>query len=170
MIADGVLGATAMGSPLLSASTLNPKGGSSRGNVVATLVLTSLIDAFSILVIYLLMNFSNSGEVLYISKDMKLPSATQIADMQRATLIKIEKGELFLEEKPISIEALLPTLIEKRKEIANSVTVALGKKKEDEAALTIQADKRIRYKDLSKIVQAGVHAGFSEIKFAVLAK
>ena len=163
MLKDGLINDTALSSPLASASLLNPKNSGKGKKLVAAVILTSLIDAFSILVIYLLVNFSNSGEILYISKDMELPAASESVALQRTTLVKIEKDQLFVEDKPVTQGALVETLIDIRKELAKAAEVKDFK-------LTVQADRRVTYKVINQVVLAGSHAGFGEIKFAVLAK
>src|SRR5438270_13381425 len=55
----------------------------------ASLMLTSLVDMFTIIVIFLLMNFSANGEVLYMSKDIKLPDAYHGAQLDRAPVISV---------------------------------------------------------------------------------
>src|SRR5260370_7601769 len=55
----------------------------------ATLTLTSLVDVMTIIVIFLLMNFSANGEVLYMSKDIKLPDAFHGAQLERAPVISV---------------------------------------------------------------------------------
>src|SRR5256886_16647791 len=62
-----------------------------RGKKVgyASLMLTSLVDMFTIIVIFLLMNFSANGEVLYMSKDIKLPDAYHGAQLERAPVISV---------------------------------------------------------------------------------
>src|SRR5438132_13383427 len=55
----------------------------------ASLMLTSLVDMFTIIVIFLLMNFSANGEVLYMSKDIKLPDAYHGAMLERAPVISV---------------------------------------------------------------------------------
>src|SRR3954470_14891988 len=62
-----------------------------RGKKVgyASLMLTSLVDMFTIIVIFLLMNFSANGEVLYMSKDIKLPDAFHGASLERAPVISV---------------------------------------------------------------------------------
>jgi len=162
MIKYGVLKNTAVESPLQSVSAIKPKSNSRKKKLVAAVILTSLIDAFSILVIYLLVNFSNSGEILYISKDMVLPDATQSETLKRSTLVKVEKGKYFIEDEPVSANKLVQRLVEVKKRLVTS-------KAEDNSSLTVQADKHVKYKVLNQVVLAGSHAGFGEIKFAVLA-
>src|SRR3954465_8338524 len=62
-----------------------------RGKKVgyAALMLTSLVDMFTIIVIFLLMNFSANGEVLYMSKDIKLPDAYHGAQLDRAPVVSV---------------------------------------------------------------------------------
>ena len=144
-------------------STLNPKQGRKRSIPVAGLMLTSLVDAFSILVIYLLVSMSNSGEVLYIDKGTVLPSAVHTHLLERNTVVKVKEDQFYIEEKEIGSEQLVAKLVELRQEWA--------KKNVDpqaEAALTVQADRDTSYDRINRIVAAGNHAGFSEINFAVL--
>src|ERR1700694_457731 len=55
----------------------------------AGLMLTSLVDMFTIIVIFLLQNFSANGEILYMSKDIKLPDAIHGAQLERAPVISV---------------------------------------------------------------------------------
>ena len=161
MLKESVIAETAKASPLKEASTLNPEGGKRKGGLLAIVMLTSLVDAFSILVIYLLVSSSNSGEMLYISKDMQLPDAVQTNVLERNTLIKIEKGKYFIENQEIKKDSLVSSLIEIRKNLEKT-----GDKTKE--AITIQADKRASYDLLNSVILASSHAGFSDIKFAVL--
>src|SRR5204863_9960050 len=65
------------------------KFGRAKRGVYAALMLTSLVDMFTIIVIFLLMNFSANGEVLYMSKDIKLPDAYHGAQLERAPVISV---------------------------------------------------------------------------------
>ncbi len=46
-----------------------------RKNVYATLLLTSLVDMFVILVLYLIQQFNATGQILFIDPDIMLPQA-----------------------------------------------------------------------------------------------
>src|SRR3954462_8293152 len=63
----------------------------------ATLMLTSLVDMFTIIVIFLLMNFSANGEVLYMSKDIKLPDAYHGAQLERAPVISVSPDSVTID-------------------------------------------------------------------------
>ena len=125
IIANSIIKETSLASPLLASSTLNPQGGKRGKELMAGVILTSLIDAFSILVIYLLMNFSISGEVLLVSKEMQLPSAKAIVEIERTAVVKLdESNQIFVEEKLVKVKDLVSVLIEKRKLLAQSMAKA----------------------------------------------
>lgn len=161
LIGESVIKETAKESPLRAASTLKPEGGGCGKGLIATVMLTSLVDAFSILVIYLLVSSSNSGEMLYISKDMILPDAQQTTILERNTIVKVEDDKYFIEEKEVQRKALVSALLDIRKSLEKS-----GDKTKE--SITIQADKRAKYTALNAVILASSHAGFSDIKFAVL--
>ena len=165
MVNRSIIEETTLRSPVAEASTLSPKSTGSKKSIVVTVMLTSLVDAFSILVIYLLISFSNSGEVLSLSKDTELPPASESEILKRTTLVKLESGKLYIEDKEVEPKALVAALIDIRKELK-------AHHKGDEEfvpALTVQADRRVLYKELNQIVHASAQSGFSEVKFAVLA-
>ena len=73
-----VLSDSAIHGVLAGESYIAPTSGRHKRTVTGDLLLTALIDAFSILVIFLLMSFSSTGEILYIGKDQELPTARLI--------------------------------------------------------------------------------------------
>lgn len=165
MIKQNVISSTALSSPLLTASFLNPQGKRWKKSLAADLLLTALIDAFSILVIFLLMNFSSNGEILFMSKDMQLPKAALGEMLERNPVIKVEDGKVFLEEKQLTAEALIQELLNLRKTYKETHAG-----EEIPSTITVQADRRTKYEALNQVVLACAHAGFSDLKFAVIMK
>jgi len=153
-----------MKSPLQGQSRLNPKGGSIKRAIMASLLLTSLVDAFSILVLYLLSSYSTSGEFMAISKNMILPAAANSVQLERTTIVRVDNGQFYVEDKATTADELTARLLEIRN-LFNS------KKDENfQPSLIVQADKKVTYDLVTQIVHAGAQAGYSEIKFAVLAE
>jgi biopolymer transport protein ExbD len=161
---SSVLGHTALQGHVLN-SVLDPQQGGHKKSILADLLLTALIDAFSILVIFLLMSFSSSGELVYMTPGQELPKSGQATMLERHAVIRIEEGKLFLEEKELTANDLVAALVQMRKDWAE-----LHKGEEFTGALTIQADRRVKFDNLSQVIQASSHAGYSDIKFAVLMK
>jgi biopolymer transport protein ExbD len=154
---------TTVFSTMAATSVLNPKGRSTKKSIFSDLLLTALIDAFSILVIFLLMSFSSSGEIIYMNKDMELPKAGTAAQLERNTVIKMEENKLFLEDKEVAKEDLVAALMDVRKKYHD-----VHPNEEFPGILTIQADRRVKYEEINSIVLATSNAGFSDIKFAVI--
>jgi biopolymer transport protein ExbD len=165
MLSQSVLGVSSFESVIADASTLKPTSGSRKRNIFADLLLTALIDAFSILVIFLLMNFSSTGEILFMSKNMELPKAALGEVLERTPVVKVDDGKMYLEDKEVTMDGLVAELLELRKNWQE-----LHPSEEYPGVLTIQADRRVKYDQLSPIVQASNHAGFSDIKFAIVMK
>lgn len=155
-----------MGSEIAAQSVLNPKSDRMKRNLFADLLLTALIDAFSILVIFLLMNFSSTGEILFINKGVELPKASAIEILERNTVVRFDQGKFYIEDKELANQdSLIQELLDNRKEWATS-----HPGEEFKGIITIQADKKTKYESLNSIVLAMAHAGFGEIRFAVVAK
>jgi biopolymer transport protein ExbD len=159
------LKSSALGSAVESTSFLKPKAGVGKRNIVADLLLTALIDAFSILVIFLLMSFSSTGDILFIGKGTELPKAQRTDVLERHPVVKIEEGTMYLEDKVITNDTLVGALLEMRKKFQE-----LHPDQEFSNTITIQADRRVPYVTLNAVVLAASHAGISDVNFAVLVK
>lgn len=162
---QSVLHETALHSTIGSQSLINPKHGKWKRNIVADLLLTALIDAFSILVIFLLMSFSSAGDLLSIGKGQELPKAALANQLERNPVVKLEEGKIFVESKEVTQDTLVAAMLELRKQFAES-----HPGEEYPGIVTIQGDRRLKYEQLNQIVLAASHAGFSDIRFAVLMK
>lgn len=160
-----VLHETALQTTIGSQSLLNPKHGKWKRNIVADLLLTALIDAFSILVIFLLMSFSSAGDILLVGKGQELPKASLASTLERNPVVKMEDGKIYLESQEVTQDTLVGALLALRKSHTE-----LHPGEEYPGILMIQGDRRLKYEQLNQIILAASHAGFSDIRFAVLMK
>ena len=160
-----ILHETTLQSVVASQSPIKPKHGKWKRVLAADLLLTALIDAFSILVIFLLMSFSSTGDMLFIGKGQELPKASLADTLERNPVVKLQDGKIYLEEKEVPVESLVGTLLEQRKLFAEN-----HPGQEYPGILMIQGDRRLKYEELNQVILAASHAGFSDIRFAVLMK
>lgn len=152
---------TSLGSALGGTSMLRPKAGArGRRTMVASLMLTSLVDAFSILVIFLIMNHSANNEVVNVGDKVVLPQARESQFIQNGVVVRVESGKFLVEDKQVGLSDLVSHL---RK--LNSST-EIGKRE----GLIIVADRQMDYADLSPLILAGSQSGFTKFKFAVIRK
>src|SRR2546421_7362718 len=84
---------------IAQSKVLEKKFNRGKRGVYAGLTLTSLVDVMTIIVIFLLMNFSANGEVLYMSKDIKLPDAYHGAMLERAPVISVSADAVTFDGK-----------------------------------------------------------------------
>jgi len=152
---------TARRSPLLQALAL--KGGSEAKaahgpkELALALPLTSLIDAFCIIVIYLLIGTQTTGIESPVHGNVNLPKAESAQSVEKAiATLRIEKGSYFLDEKKVALQSLGEKLSELKKNSTEPVE------------LMVQADTQMDYADLDPLLKAGAEAGIEKLRFAVL--
>jgi biopolymer transport protein ExbD len=150
---------TLLQSPLSQLSAIRPSRRRGRRTMFASLMLTSLVDAFSILVIFLIMNTSATQESLDVdTQKMMLPRATQSQLIMEGVTVRVDNNGFLVDKQPVRRDQLVAVL----KQIYSSTSEA----KKD--GLIIVADKNLGYEELNPVLRAGSEAGFSKFKFAVI--
>lgn len=150
--------------PLKAASTLKRHGSGRGRSAVATLMLTSLVDAFSILVLFLMMNTGSQQPDIKFSDSIKLPLAQASAGLLETTTLRIEQDGFYVNNESVS-EAGLVSALEGARTKAEGL---LSKERSEE--LLIIADQEMDYEKLNPIILKMNEAGFSTLKFAVMQK
>lgn len=158
-----------MRSPLNEAMSLKPSGRSSRAKkkIVMTLILTSLVDAFSIMLLYLLTVNTGNGSTLDLLNTNRLPIAIKTEALHQGTLVRIEGQRYFLGDQQIDGLALAGKLQEKQAELTRLPLVTEDDHDKAES-LIIQADRNVDFSMLTPVIRAGSLSGFHKFKFAVL--
>ena len=145
--------------------------------MVTGLNLTSLMDAFTILVFFLLFHASGS-EVMEAPKQIKLPDSV-VETKPRETVVIMVSPEVVL----VQGEAVISTteLLENRIETVSEITERLKqlerniigistKEIVESKEVTILADKTIPFRALKKIMSTCTGSGYGRISLAVLQK
>ena len=140
--------------------------------------LTSLIDVMTILLIYLLKSFSSEGEIVTVSKDLMLPESSAKKIPHLTVVLTVNNNFILAEGKEIvrltrvlsSNELIIPELnqwLKKRRTITQNNDQYTNEKK-FQGDITIQADKRIRFKLLKKIMYTCGQQEYNNFSLAVL--
>lgn len=146
-----------LNSALKGQSRLRPNGNRFKKKLMASLMLTSLVDAFSILVIFLIMNHSASQESLeFDNRKLTLPKAEQSQVIQNGVVVKIQGGHFIVDSNEVAINQL-----------AQALEASKGEIDAKKDGLIIIADKKLDFADLSPVIAVGSQAGFSKFKFVV---
>ncbi len=164
-------------------------------SAVAVLSLTAMVDMFTVLVVFLLMNYQSTGEVIPMKENVDLPQASSVDELEPANVVVIDPGgielngkkfETFAEVKasqnwilPKLKKAIEKQIIKDNKEKKGSVAAKIQDAVKNAKApgstkayivrkVTIQADKRTDILSLKKVMYTITKAGGEEINFAVL--
>lgn len=167
----------------------------SKRGVVALLSLTAMVDMFTVLVIFLLQNFSGEEQMLQLHKDIQLPKAKAIKELKPAFVVTITNTEVLLDQTVIAsteavkaqqdwmIQPLADSVkagIEKARvdfetrlqnRIRDAVQNAKGEQAEDPNSwnkFTVQADKSMDILTIKKVMFSIIEAGAGQINFAVI--
>ena len=151
-------------SPLSEMAIVRPKGQATKRLLVSSLMLTSLVDAFSILVIFLLMNTKSGIEQMELKKVNQLPQAMAMDMVQKGIVLRIEEGKFFVDDVQTNESNLAQKLEEAKAKFE------AGLLNDQKANLIVQADKKMDFEEVSPILRAGATAGIHQFKFAVVEK
>jgi biopolymer transport protein ExbD len=151
-----------------------------KKSVFSDLNVTPLVDMFVILVLFLIANFSATGEILAMSKDIQLPEAANTDELQLAPVVQVSQEAVIVSgtmigrvddltrEDYLNIPALEEKLREMKKEFEDLHNAAndTGAFKGD---VNIQADKQVQFRIIKRVMFSCAAAGYGNIAFATLA-
>lgn len=149
-------------SHLLSGSLLKKSSKKNKKSLATALVLTSLVDAFTIILLYLLVAGTGTPSQLQLNADEKnLPAASQAAPLDAGTIVRVENGKYFVEGKETTLSQIAEALRQIRMKFVPSDL-------QPQASLVIQANKQLDFSQLTPVIRAGSISGFNKFKFAVI--
>ena len=137
----------------------------------ADLNVTPLVDMFVILVLFLIANFSATGELLSMSKDIQLPEAAHVVQVSQQEVIVsgtvIGRVEDLTREDYLNIPALEENLREQKKRDEDLHNQA-GDQGAFKGDVNIQADKEVAFRIIKKVMFSCASAGYGNISFATM--
>lgn len=146
-------------------------------NVIPKMNLTSLMDVFTILVFFLLVNSANT-EVLETPKQIKLP-ASIVEDKPRETVVifispeditvqgeSVAKVSEVMSVSPQRIEPIAERLEKLSKSVIGLSTQTIAKSHE----VTILADRTVPFSVIKQVMSTCTGEGYEKISLAVLQK
>jgi biopolymer transport protein ExbD len=151
-----------------------------RKSVYEALNLVAYIDMMTMLVIFLLMSFSASGEMLFISKNIVLPDAQNWSDLERAPIIGLTREVVTLDGVQVASaddltkdsatgDAKISELHDRLVTLKNNYKL-LHPTEPFNGITIIQADKGVEFKALKKVMYSAATAGYNNVNFAVKQK
>jgi len=155
----------------------------------AELKVTSLMDIFVNVLIYLLMNYSTSPVDIAQSKERTLPKSTTAENIQAFTTVGITKGSILVNRKKVCAvqnNTVDPSL-KRDKQASQYIIEPLFQRLKDEVdrmkkieqynpkqkfkpIILVVADKDMSFRLLSEVMYTAGQVAFSKFKFAVVRK
>lgn len=140
---------------------------------VAQLSLTSLMDIFTILVFFLLVNAQNPVQIPSL-KEVTLPTSSTSDSVEAAAVLVVNAQEIRLNDQ--SIMSIDPTASQQDfQQLAAALTAERAKQKPTQVIngvaqyhIMIMADQKLPYLFLKQLMRACSEQQFGEVSFAVL--
>jgi len=147
--------------------------------VIPKLQITSMMDMFTIILIFLLFSFSDNPEKRTIEKGMILPKSTSQIDCNNNITVSLSSNSLKIGTQHISdvnqgviqgFDGQHPEQSDLYKHLLTMRHNLDPKKKQEHSAIVIFCDQRVPYKTIHQVVKTSGMAGFPNFQFAVLKK
>ncbi|MFP4521323.1 MAG: ExbD/TolR family protein [Fibrobacterota bacterium] len=158
------------------------KSKQSRGGAMEApkLQLTSLIDIMTVLLVFLIKSFSAEGEIVTMTEGLVLPSSTATEKGKLATNVSVTKKSILVEGVEVasskeaieSSEYIIPELasaLSKRRALTRQIAEN-STSMEFTGDIVIQADKKIKFRLLQKIIYTAGQEEFNNFSLAVIKK
>jgi biopolymer transport protein ExbD len=152
-----------------------------RGRATNTeLNVVPMVDVMTLLVIFLLQQFSATGEVLYLQKDIRLPEARHGQAIEAAPVVAISGEHLVLtgvkiadlrdlERDPfLAIPALEERLRDERKRWDVVHQDDPDRERSWRGEVNLQADRKVPFRIVKRVMYSAARAGYPNVNFAAL--
>ena len=148
----------------------------------ADVLITPLVDMFVIIVLFLIANFSATGEVLMMTKDIQLPEAVNVKEVEMHPVVMVSGDQVsisgnvvgqvqdLVKEEYLNIPALEEKLRDMKKQFEDLHTMAEGNTNAFKGDVNIQADKNVEFAIIKRVMFSCASAGYNNINFATLQK
>ncbi len=151
-----------------------------KKNSTFSLNITSMTDMFTILLVFLLQNYSTSEVQIEPDQNLRLPSSESRSNLVNGVKITLSKQYLKIDNRIIAnIEnnAFSQNVLEKNddsfikplhKELSEFATLNKDKAFVKEGSILFQADKSLPYSLLKKVMYTSAMAGFPQLKLVTI--
>jgi biopolymer transport protein ExbD len=147
-------------------------------STVPKLQLTSLMDVFTTLVFFLVLNSASAVETLQQPKEIKLPESVVEQKPRETVVVMVNKDEILVQGVPVArvadvqatedipIEPISKRLAELRESVIGLSTQAVAESQE----VTVLADKSVPFSVLKKVMATCTAQGYTRVSLAVVQK
>lgn len=143
-----------------------------RGSQTATLRMTSLMDIFTALLLFLLKTFVASGQAGTVSPGVQLPSSLARTPVREAPIVAVTGDFVLLDGEPMASSAdavrgsdlKIASLYERLAQLHEEHR----SEPEFEPRVIVQGDRGIEFRLLQRVMYTSHLAGYTSVSLAVL--
>ena len=153
-----------------------------RGNATVKLNITSMIDMFTLMVVFLLQNYSAQGQLVTPAEGLQLPTSSVEKTAEEALSVKVSKNSIMVENKMVITPAEYTALSQQKDFLIASLYTVLSQyseqaqksaerfKTEFSGKISIQGDNEIPYNILTRVMYTCGQAGYPNMNLVVYRK
>jgi biopolymer transport protein ExbD len=151
-----------------------------RRSINAELNVVPMVDMMTMLVIFLLQQFSATGEVLYMQKDIKLPDARHGQQIEVAPVIAVSSAQVVVSGQKVADvaeldkepSAVIAPLVEKLRDEKKRWDFIhqndADREKNWKGEVNVQADVKVPFRVLRRVMTSAAEAGYGNVNFAAM--
>ncbi len=154
-------------------------GRRSRRVTPPKLIMTSMVDIFTFLLIFLLASFSDQVARFSIDGNISLPKSTAKADFTDSIRLAVSENTMWLGEEPIAkikdgaivgldLNNLKGSVLYQKLVKCRQKTAQENVEGKDKSLILFLCDKRLSFKTINSIIKTAGMAGFPNFQFGVL--
>ena len=159
---------------------LGGKMGRGHKSTNVELNVVPMVDMMTMLVIFLLQQFSSTGEVLYMQKDIHLPDAHHGQQIEVAPVVAISGAQVVVSGQKVADvaeldrdqSAVIAPLVEKLRDEKKRWDFIhqndSDREKNWKGEVNVQADVKVPFKVLRRVMTSAAEAGYGSVNFATM--
>jgi biopolymer transport protein ExbD len=159
---------------------LGGKMASSHRETNAELNVVPMVDMMTMLVIFLLQQFSATGEVLYMQKDIKLPDSRHGQQIEVAPVVAISAAQVVVSGQKVAEvtevqkdpSQIIATLVEKLRDEKKRWDFIhqndRDREKNWKGEVNIQADVKVPFSVVRRVMASASEAGYGNVNLATV--
>jgi len=153
-----------------------------RSEGTVKLNITSMIDMFTLMVVFLLKNYSAQGQLVTPAQNLMLPTSTIEKSSKEALSVKVSKSDIMVENQVVVDEKAYKKILEQKDFLIEPLYNVLKKHNEEarkssemfktefSGKISIQGDVAIPYNILTRVMYTCGQAGYPVMNLVVYRK
>jgi biopolymer transport protein ExbD len=146
------------------------------------LQITSMMDMFTIVLVFLIKQMDTEGNLMTQADNLRLPFSTSKKISQEVALTvvvdvnhilvdgqQVSETEQVAEQDSLMVAPMLTVLEQKRGE-EKAAAMARGEDPDESGSVIVQLDKNLEYDIMYKVMATCGYAGYNNIAFAIVQK